>query len=205
MKYLLIFLLAIPGIIQAQVRPDVFFREDFKETPAEIPVTQDHIANENVVLSLYGPGKDVIKKSHHDTPADDPYYIWSGLCEGNWAVTLKHKSKFVDLSQLGKIKWRSKQSGFRHLHIILKLANGTWLVSNISDPPSADWRIREFNISDIQWMALDIDSIVETKPVENPDLSQVEEIGWTDLMSGGESLACSRLDWIEVIGYPVNK
>jgi hypothetical protein len=42
---------------------------------------------------LYGPGKDSIKKSHHETPPDDPYYIWSGLCTGNWAVTLKQKTR----------------------------------------------------------------------------------------------------------------
>jgi hypothetical protein len=29
----------------------------------------------------------------------------------------------------------------------------------------------------------------------------VEEVGFTDLMPGGISAACSRLDWIEVYGY----
>lgn len=176
----------------------------FKETPAEIPVSQDHIANEDVIISLYGPGASVIKKSHHDTPADDPYYLWSGLCEQNWAVTLKHKSGHVDLAHFGKIRWRAKQSGFHQLHILLKLADGTWLVSDVSDPPSTDWRISEFNISDIQWMGVDMALISATRPIENPELSKVEEIGWTDFMRGGGSLASSRVDWIEVIGYPVN-
>ena len=34
-------------------------------------------------------------------------------------------------------------------------------------------------------------------------LSNVEEIGFTDLMPGGKSSSCSRLDWIEVYGMPV--
>jgi hypothetical protein len=40
-------------------------------------------------------------------------------------------------------------------------------------------------------------------PATAPDLSNVEEIGFTDLMAGGQSKACSRLDWIEVHGRPV--
>jgi len=205
MKYLIIILIAVSGFAFAQERPGIFFREDFKESPAEIPITQNHIANSELEISLYGPGADVVKKSHHDTPADDPFYVWSGLCEGNWAVTLRHKSKYVDLSQFGKIRWRSKQTGYRQLHIIIKLEDGTWLVSDQSDPASVDWRIREFNISDIIWMSLDIDLICEKKRIDNPDLSKVEEIGWTDLMKGGGSDASSRLDWIEVEGYSVDK
>lgn len=189
----------------AQQRPGLFFREDFKETPAATPATQKDIANPDLALTMYGPGKDSIKKSHHDKPADDPYYLWSGLCQGNWAVTLKHNSKYVDLSRLGKIKWRSKQAGYRQLHLVLKLADGTWVVSNALDPASTDWRVLEFNLSDMTWMSLDIKTVAEIKPVENPDLSKVAEIGWTDLMNGNRSLACSRLDWIEVSGFAVEK
>ena len=41
---------------------------------------------------------------------------------------------------------------------------------------------------------------MEGAKVTTPDLSRVEEIGFTDLMAGGGSAACSRLDWIEVYG-----
>jgi hypothetical protein len=135
-----------------------------------------------------------MRKSNHDHPDDDPFYVWSGLCHGNWALTLKNPGSYVDLSEYAKIKWRTKQSGFRCLRILLKLADGTWLVSDQCDCRSADWRIREFNISDIKWYALDIKTITEQKPVDNPDLTKVDEIGITDLMAGGRSVACSRLD-----------
>ena len=161
MKYLLTILVTLPVLLNAQNQPGRFFYEGFKEIPAETPVTQNHIANDDLIISLYGPGADGVKKSHHDTPVDDPYYIWSGVCESNWAVTLKHKSKYVDIARLGKIRWRSKQSGFRQLHIILKLADGSWLISNLSDPASKDWWISEFNISDIQWIMFDIETISE--------------------------------------------
>ena len=190
---------------KAQYRPYLLFREDWKEIPPAIPVSQAHVANPDLILKLYGPGQDSIKKSHHDHPSDDPYYVWSGLCKGNWAVTLKHKDFLIDLNGYAKIKWRSKQSGFRQLHLILKLADGTWLVSDRYDDHSKDWRIHEFNIMDITWYLLNIEGIYEEKPVEHPDLSKVDEIGFSDLMPGGMSDACSRIDWIEVYGKGVER
>ena len=78
-------------------------------------------------------------------------------------------------------------------------------MSSQSDDRSKDWRIREFNIMDIDWYTIDIKSVADLKPVDNPDLSRVDEIGFTDLMTGGLSNACSRLDWIEVFGKPVDR
>jgi hypothetical protein len=188
---------------QKQYRPPLFFREDFREIPAATPVTNEHLSNKMLQLGFYGPGADSIKKSHHPQPIDDPYYVWSGLCRGNWALTLKHKNSMVDLTGYSKILWRSEQSGLRNLHIVLKLANGTWLVSVQGEGSSVDWKITEFNLSELQWYTLNIKNIVEIVPAKNPDLSKVDEIGFTDLMTGGRSDACSRLDWIEVYGKPV--
>ena len=179
-------------------RPSLFFREDWRETDAATPVTQDHVANPNLTLQLYGPGREGVNKSHHDKPADDPFYIWSGTATGNWAVTLRHRTHNADLTGQSKIRWRSKQAGFRELRIVIKLASGQWLVSSESDGPSDDWREREFILAGMRWRKLDIKTITEAAWVLTPDLSRVEEIGFTDLMSGGESVACSRLDWIEV-------
>ena len=127
---------------------EMLFREDWKEIPAEIPVTQKHVSNPDLILNLYGVGSDSLKKSHH---GDDPYYIWSGRCLANWALTLKHRAYFADLSGHAKIIWRTKQAGFRQLRIVLKLNNGTWLVSDLSDGLSHDWRISEFKLRDITW------------------------------------------------------
>ena len=186
-------------------RPGLFFREDFKETSAEIPVSQKHIANPDVIFSTYGSAQDSLKKSHHDQPVDDPYYMWTGLCLDSWAVTFKHKNANVDLTSFSKIRWRTKQAGFHQLRIILKLANGKWLISDYAEGASKDWRVSEINIDDINWWLFDIEMIKEVSPVNinDVDLSNVEEIGCTDLMRGGSSRACSRLDWIEVYGKSV--
>jgi hypothetical protein len=188
------------ALIQAQDRPGLFFREDWKEIPPATPVTQAHVSNPDLILTLYGPGAAGVKKSHHDQPADDPYYIWSGETPANWAIALRHRKALVDLRGLAKIRWRSRQSGFHELRLLLKLSNGIWLISDQTDGQSQDWRVREFNLADIRWRRLDITAIVEREWIPTPDLSQVEEIGWTDLMAGGGSPASSRVDWIEVYG-----
>ena len=184
-------------------RPPLFFREDWKEIPPVTPVTAEHLTNPKLLLALYGPGKDGVRKSHHTEPKDDPYYIWTGECAGNCAITLRDKSAFADLTGLAKIRWRTKQSGFRELRPILKLANGTWLVGDHAEGPASDWRETEFAIADVRWRRLDIKKIAEGAWVEKPDLSKVDEIGWTDLATGGGTPASSRVDWVEVYGRAV--
>ncbi|MFH5885424.1 hypothetical protein ACG2F4_14020 [Halalkalibaculum sp. DA3122] len=189
----------------AQDKPGLFFREDWKEIPAEIPITQQHVANPDLTLKTYGPGGDSLKKSHHDHIPDDPWYLWSGNAEGPWAATLKHQSQNVDLTGNASITWRSRQSGFHELRIILKMSNGDWLISDQSDGAASDWRVREFILKDIRWRAFDIEDIREGGWVSEPDLSNVEEIGVTDLRRGHSSPSSSRLDWIEVYGEPVDR
>jgi hypothetical protein len=187
------------------MQSNLFFREDWKEIPAATPITQEHVANPDLLLSLYGPAKNGIKKSNHPDVPNDPFYVWSGECTGNWALGLRHRNHWVDLSGNAKINWRSKQSGFRQLRIILRLNNGTWLISDQNDGYADDWREKEFVIAELRWRTLNIESVTEGGWVENPDLSRVEEIGFTDLMGGGMTAASSRLDWIEVYGKPVDR
>lgn len=205
-RFFLPLLVAVPLILTAAEpppRPGLFFREDFRETPAATPITQEHVANPDLILSRHGPGEALLKKSHHDRPADDPYYVWSGDVTANWAISLRHRRAFVDLTGQAKIRWRAKQSGFRQLRLIVKLADGRWLVGDQADGDSADWRVREFNVADLRWRVLDIKRVVEGRWEPNPDLSRVDEIGCTDLMPGGGTPASSRLDWIEVDGRAV--
>lgn len=51
------------------------------------------------------------------------------------------------------------------------------------------------------WKEIPPETPVNQNHVNNLDLSSVEEVGFSDLMPGGISAACSRLDWIEVYGY----
>lgn len=203
-KLLLLAVLAAPLALAAdRSQPDLFFREDWTETPPNLPVTNDDLMDKSLIVTRWGPGGSVIKKSFHDNQPEDPYYIWSGLCPGTWAVSLRKKNTLVDLTA-GKVRWRAKQSGFRELRIVIKTADGRWMVSDQSDPASQDWRVREFVIADARWRRLNIETVTEGAWVKDPNLSRVEEIGFTDLMPGGRSAACSRLDWIEVYGVAIH-
>ncbi len=193
-------ILGLLGGWLSAAEPELLFREDWKESPAEIPLGQGHVANPELKVSIHGPGQFGTKKSHHDWIENDPYYVWSGACPGNWAVSLSLNDQTIDLTGPAKIRWRSKQSGFRHLRLIVRLADDTWLVSDKSAKETSDWTVQEFSIQAIQWRELDINRVSEKKRVTVPNLTQVKEIGFTDLMPGGASDACSRLDWIEVYG-----
>ena len=194
---------SVVSLTQAQ-STRTFFREDWREIEAALPVTQEHVATEGLLLTLYGRGKNAVKKSNHPEIPNDPFYIWSGECPDNWAVTLKYESKAVDLSGSdASIAFRSRQSGFRNLHIIIKLQDGIWLVSEQSQPYTEKWVDTSFKVRDLGWRKLDIDKVVEGPPVERPDLTRVVEIGFTDLMRGGGTPASSRVDWIEVHGKSV--
>lgn len=194
-----------PQLAITDDRPSLLYREDWREIPAAIPVTQEHISHENLILNLYGSAPESLKKSHHEEIANDPYYVWSGQCLSNWAATFSHRQFLVDLRGGGRIRWRTKQSGFRELHIILKLEDDTWLVSDRSEGASKDWKVSEFDFMDIKWYRLNIERITEKGKLSSPDLSRVKEIGFTDLMRGGSSSASSRVDWIEVYGKPLER
>jgi hypothetical protein len=187
-----------------RIAPGSFFERIGRPSRRLNKVTQEHVASPELVQTLYGPARDGIKKRHHGTD-DDPYYIWSGACAANWALALKHKDMYADLTGRAKIRWRTKNSGFRRLHLLVKLADGAWLISDQSDGASQDWREREFNVADLTWHKLDIARVVEGAPVEHPDLARVDEVGFTDLMMGASSPACTRLDWIEVYAKAVKR
>jgi hypothetical protein len=189
--------------------PKLLFREDWNEEPPYDLMTpysfsQIDVMNTDLVLKLYGTGQDSLKKRHHGTK-DDAYYLFTGFCRSTWALTLTNKNFYADLTGNAVIRCRMMNSGFRELHIVIRLGNGTWLVSDLSEGSSSVWQVHDFIIKDIRWSLLNIETIIEGKSVDNPDLSRVDEIGFTDLMSGGFSAACSRVDWIEVYADSVKR
>jgi hypothetical protein len=193
-------------------RPPLFFREDWKLDPTvpnvgpeqEHTIGQGDLTNPNLDVKMYGDkiGPVVVFQGN-----DDITFVMTLLCTANCAVTLRDKNNYVDLTGLAKIKWRTKENGYHFLHPIVKLANGTWLVGDHAVGYSTDWVESEIAVIDLRWRNLDIDNVVEARDgkwVDNPDLSKVDEIGFTDLMRGsGHGMGGgSRLDWIEVYGKP---
>jgi hypothetical protein len=160
--------------------------------------------NPDLIQTLYGPARDSIKKRHHGT-AQDAYYVFSGFCESLWALALSPRNYFIDLSGNSLIRCRVRNSGFRDLHIIIQTASGNWFISDEVAKPSSLWQIHDFVIKDIKWSILNIKTVTPGDPADDPVLhygshwlNQIDKIGFTDLMNGGKSSACTRVDWIEV-------
>jgi hypothetical protein len=203
-----------PRVIPEDNRPPLFLRETFKEPPAgatEVPVTQEFLTNPSLEVKLYGPGGKEVNVVHHASPKDEPTYIWSGVATGTWALTLRDKNNLVDLSSpVAKIKWRTKMAGFHLLRPVIKLADGTMLVGDYTEQYASDWHESEFALADVRWRGLDPEHAVEAtdgrwRPA--PDLTKVDEIGFTDLSAGtGHGAGGStRIDYIEVYGVPVKR
>ena len=192
-------------------RPPLFLRETWKDPEIqERKLIQADVVSPQLILTLYGPPTIDVRIVKHTSPKDDPSYIWSGSSPQPWAITLRDREHYVDLSgPVAKIRWRTKQAGFNLLRPILKLADGRFLVGDYTEGYTGDWRETEFSLASVRWRALDSTNVVterrEPAWAANVDLSKVDEVGFTDLVrgSGGGPGGGSRIDWIEVYGHPI--
>ncbi len=191
-------------------RPPLFFREEWKIAPGagEHPVGPDAVSNPNLELKLYGLSGKQIQETGAPGDENNPVHMWTGLCENPCALALRDKNNYVDLTGLARIRWVTKVSGFHQIHPIIKLADGTWLVGDRGDGSITDWQENDISIADLRWLRLDIDKVwTRGTFVEKPDLSRVDEIGFTDLMpgSGHGQGGWSDVGKIEVYGKPVKR
>src|SRR5215470_5395755 len=166
-------------------RPPLFFREEWKQTPAggEHPVDPAiALSNPNLELKLYG--KEILLTGSAGDE-NNPIHLWTGTCATPCAVALRDKTSFGDLTGLARIRWVTKVSGFHQVRPIVKLADGTWLVGDHVDGSTVDWLQTDFSLSEVRWLRLDIAAVVTKGTiVDKPDLSKVDEIGFVDLMTG---------------------
>jgi hypothetical protein len=190
-------------------RPPLFFAEEWKQNASggEAAVNPaDAVSGPNLELKLYGAGGKDIQLTGTTGNAANPVHLWTGLCEQVCAAALRDKENYVDLTGLAMIRWVTKVSGFHQVHPIIKLADGTWLVGDHADGSTIDWHENEFSIADVRWRRLNIAKVVTTGDwVNNPDLSKVDEVGFTDLLpgSGHGPGGWSDVGKIEVFGKPV--
>jgi hypothetical protein len=208
--------LFIRCLAQQAEPPKLLFKEDWNELPpfeimTPYSLTQKDVMNPDLIQTLYGPGQDSIKKRHHGI-VTDPYYVYTGFCRSNWALALSDKKFYIDLTGDAVVRCRVRNSGFRSLHIIIQMSSGNWFISDQVAEPSSVWQVHDFIIKDIKWSLLYIKTVTPGIVVDNPELhygshwlTQIDRIGFTDLMNGGLSNAFSRVDWIEVYANPSRK
>ncbi len=187
--------LALPVTMDAA--GGLYFREDFTTAPPATPITREHVANDQLMLHLYGPARDQVKKSHHEEKQDDPFYVWSGQCTGHWAVAFTRNGAPANLSGKEACFRACTENFDRTLYVAIETPDG-WMVSGRGFGPSKDWRIATLRVAGLNWDKLDIQSVQRGEPVSHPRLDRVQQIGFTDLQDGNQSAQCSRLDWLEV-------
>lgn len=227
-------------------RPPLFFREDWTGHPAprgcfnlhdaicEPALTQANVSNPNLELMLFGAGRQrtenglvlgavLIQGSN----------LFTGTAEQPYAVALRDRKNFVDLSGLGKIRWTLRASGLHVVHPIVKLPDGTWLLGEHADGGNQfESHTFEHTVSEQRWIRLDIDKVVTLGPrVDEPvdvvkarkleeefaaargvwrdasqvDLTKVDAVGFADLMPGSGHGYGGYIGMgpIEVYGKPV--
>jgi len=181
-----------------------------------VPV-QENVADPNVELHYYGAGAKQILTTGAPGSDVQPYGVWTGTAETPFAMTFRNKNNYVDLTGLAFIRWSTKTSGFHVVRPVVKLANGTLMVGDLDFASVPKRTLSEFSLTNVRWIKLDPEKVVTLNSgraaanpnneiwVPNPDLTKVDEIGFTDLMpgSGHGTGGYIELGNIEVYGKPV--
>ena len=162
-----------------------------------------------IQLAGYNQNPPPPQKVAAGQPTDAPN-LWTGVCQTPVAATLRHRTSYVDLTGLARIRWVTRVSGFHVVRPIVKLADGNWFVGDYGEgAPSANSTLfleSEFAVSSVRWLPLDMARVVTVgQSFAHPDLSRVDEVGFADLTPGsghgwGGFVNVGR---IEVYGRPV--
>jgi hypothetical protein len=203
------------GIGSAEVAT-LIFEEHWRDIPMAEPITHEHLTNQDLLLHIYGDWQH-IRATQHPTEA----YTYTGETVTNWALTLSDPKFYYDLSGTGKVMLRTRNSGYRFTHVVIKTLDGKWYASEEGSPESTSWIEREYALSDLHWRILlmtDTPSnssnrrqpdpkLVPIVPmgVGHPDLAKVDEVGFSDLMPGGWIPSTSRVNSWKVFGKKVQR
>lgn len=183
--------------------PVLVLKETWKDGPGNNPMTQEHVTNSDLVLAQY-PGTN--KEDFGVTSEGGVPHVWTGLCASSCALTLSSKTNYLDLSGKARIRWYLKTSGFHDVHPVLKLADGSFVIGDVTSAEVFDYKIFEIFLANVKWLKLDMPK-VQTKGtlLDKVDLSKVDAIGFADLQPGsGHGLGgFSDMGWIEVYGRAV--
>lgn len=189
----------------------LLFREAWTRAPMAQPMTQENLGNQHLRLHIYGKA-DEIRKTFH--PDED--YTYTGETTTNWALTVSDPKVHWDLSGDGRVRFRTRNSGYRFLHVVIRTADEAYFVSEQGAGESTAWIDTDFILSNLTWRNLLMTDrptnasnrrspdparvpIVPTSRA-TPDLTRVVEVGFSDLMAGGWIPSTSRVQAFELWG-----
>ena len=195
-------------------RATLLFREVWTRAPMAQPMTQENLGTQRLRLHVYG-NPDEIRKTFH--PDED--YTYTGETTTNWALTVSDPATAWDLSGDARVRFKTRNSGYRFLHVVIRTVDGRYFVSEQGAGESTAWIESDFVLSDLAWRNLIMTDtptnasnrrspdpkrvpIIPTNRA-TPDLTRVVEIGFSDLMAGGWIPATSRVQAFELWGKAV--
>jgi len=194
--------------------PKMIFQEGWTRAPMAQPITQENLGNQHLTMHIYGDATQIRKAMH---PLDD--YTYTGETTSNWALTVSDKTSLWDVTRGGKIRFVTQNTGYRFLHVVIKTADGRYFVSEEGAGESSVWMETDYIFQDLHWRNLlmtDTPSNASNRrqpdpkrmPIiptskGTPDLTQVEEVGFSDLMSGGWIPATCRVKAFVLYGRAV--
>jgi hypothetical protein len=203
---------------QAPLPPALLFRETWLQPPGAKPVGQGDgtddvvtrltaanlpivVANKQLELKVYGKDGYLVRTAQHQGRND----LWSGMATTPVAVTLRHKTNYVDLTGLARVRWIVRTNSVSLLHPIVKLADGTYIVARRAIDTGGEFLMVELSFNDLKWFKLDPEKVVPGVEVKNPDLTRVDEIGMAYLAPGGGHGTASSINLsdVEVYAKPV--
>ncbi|MBP6716683.1 MAG: hypothetical protein KA205_07460 [Acidobacteria bacterium] len=192
----------------------LIFREAWTRAPMSQPITQENLGNRNLTLHIYGDATQIRKANH---PLDD--YTYTGETTSNWAITVSDKASYWDATGGGKVRFKTQNTGYRFVHVVIKTSDGKYFVSEEGVGESSVFMETDFVLQDMHWRNLmmtdtptnasnrrqpdpkRIPIVATTKGT--PDLKIIEEVGYTDLMVGGWIPATARVAAFELYGKVV--
>ena len=192
----------------------LLFHEAWTRAPLTQPMVQENLGNQNLTLHIYGNASEIRKTMH---PNDD--YTYTGEATTNWAITVSDKANFWNLTGAARMRLKTQNSGYRFVHVVIKTADGKYFVSEEGSGESSSWIERDYVLSDLRWRNLLMTDtptnasnrrqpdpkrvpIIPTSKA-TPDLSKVDEVGFSDLMAGGWIPATARVASFSLYGKAV--
>jgi hypothetical protein len=198
----------LPPVPRNASRPGLLFREDWRAPAHEgapndenMRVTPAVVGNPRLELKLYGRDAQAVLAAEHEGRID----LWTGLTAAPVAVTLRDKNNYVDMTGLARLRWIVRTTAIHTLYPVVKLADGSLLVGNRGVSTDGEFIQVEVAFGGMRWYKLDPAKVVVTSEVKNPDLSRVDELGFSSLApAGGHGIAGSaNLSTVELYANAV--
>jgi hypothetical protein len=193
---------------------ELIFEERWTRAPLAQPMKQENLGNQHLRLHLYGDVEGIRKTMH---AVED--YTYTGETRNPWMITVSDPTSYFDLRLPGKVMLRTRNTGFRLTHVVIRTPDGRFYVSEEGSGESSAWMNRDYILADLQWRNVTMEdrptTVNPNRPADpkrqvivatsraTPDLSKIDEIGFTDLLPGGFIPATTRINAWAVYGKKV--